>query len=79
MAQPLRAIEPAPETNDNSPSTDIVVAEAAAARAADIEHRSKVMGAAKVAIMGMGVGEQAAITIVRAIAAGDVPAVSIRF
>lgn len=54
-------------------------ADAAAARAADIEHRSKIMGAAKVAIMGMGVGEQAAISIVRAIAAGDVPNVSIRF
>ena len=53
--------------------------DAAAARAADIEHRSKIMGAAKVAIMGMGVGEQAAISIVRAIAAGDVPNVSIRF
>ena len=49
------------------------------ARAADQAHRSSVMGRAKVAIMGMGVGEQAAITIVRAIAAGDVPAVSIRF
>lgn len=54
-------------------------AEAAAARAADQAHRSKIMGAAKVAIMGMGVGEQAAIGIVRAIAAGDVPNVSIRF
>ncbi|WP_312784647.1 hypothetical protein [Brevundimonas sp.] len=54
-------------------------ADAAAARAADIEHRSKIMGAAKVAIMGMGVGEQAAISIVRAIAAGDVPNVSIKF
>lgn len=52
---------------------------AAAKRAADQAHRSKIMGAAKVAIMDMGVGEQAAIGIVRAIAAGDVPNVSIKF
>jgi len=58
---------------------DKATAEAAAARAADIEHRSKIMGAAKVAIMGMGVGEKTAISIVRAIAAGDVPNVSIKF
>lgn len=54
-------------------------AEAAAARAADIEHRSKIMGAAKQAIMGHGVGEQTARAIVLAIAAGDVPNVSMRF
>lgn len=54
-------------------------AEAAAARAADIEHRSKIMGTAKQAIMGHGVGEQTARAIVLAIAAGDVPNVSIRF
>ncbi|MEC7798104.1 MAG: hypothetical protein VX755_12385 [Pseudomonadota bacterium] len=49
------------------------------ARAADLEHRSKIMGAAKQAIMGHGVGEQTARAIVLAIAAGDVPNVSIRF
>lgn len=54
-------------------------AEAAAARAADIEHRSKIMGAAKQAIMGHGVGEQTARAIVLAIAAGDVPNVSMKF
>nr|WP_303705463.1 hypothetical protein [Brevundimonas naejangsanensis] len=54
-------------------------AEAAAARAADIEHRSEIMGTAKQAIMGHGVGEQAARAIVLAIAAGDVPNVSIKF
>lgn len=54
-------------------------AEAAAARAADIEHRSKIMGTAKQAIMGHGVGEQTARAIVLAIAAGDVPNVSMRF
>lgn len=55
------------------------VAAEAARRAADQEHRSKIMGAAKQAIMGHGVGEQTARAIVLAIAAGDVPAVSIRF
>lgn len=55
------------------------VADAAAARAADIEHRSKIMGAAKQAIMGHGVGEATAKAIVLAIAVGDVPNVSIRF
>jgi len=48
-------------------------------RAADREHRGKVMAAAKQAIMGHGVGEAAAKAIVLAIAAGDVPNVSIRF
>lgn len=54
-------------------------ADAAAKRAADQDHRGKVMGAAKQAIMGHGVGEQTARAIVLAIAAGDVPAVSIKF
>ncbi len=54
-------------------------ADAAAARAADIEHRTKIMGAAKQAIMGHGVGESTARAIILAIAAGDVPNVSIKF
>ncbi|MGI4818674.1 MAG: hypothetical protein ACRYFE_09140 [Janthinobacterium lividum] len=54
-------------------------AEAAAARATDIEHRSKIMGAAKQAVMGHGVGESTARAIILAIAAGDVPNVSIKF
>ena len=49
------------------------------ARAADVAHRGKIMGAAKQAIMGHGVGETTAKAIVLAIAAGDVPNVSIRF
>lgn len=49
------------------------------ARAADREHRGKVMAAAKQAIMGHGVGESTAKAIVLAIAAGEVPAVSIKF
>lgn len=48
-------------------------------RAADIAHRGKIMGAAKQAIMGHGVGEATAKAIVLAIAAGEVPNVSIRF
>lgn len=48
-------------------------------RAADVAHRSKIMGAAKQAIMGHGVGESTAKAVVLAIAAGDVPNVSIRF
>lgn len=51
-----------------------------AARDADRAHRSKVMGAAKEAIMESGpVAEQAARAIVLAIAAGNVPNISIRF
>lgn len=48
-------------------------------RAADVAHRGKIMGAAKQAIMGHGVGEATAKAIVLAIAAGDVPNVSIQF
>lgn len=49
------------------------------ARAADREHRGRIMATAKQAIMGHGVGEATAKAIVLAIAAGEVPAVSIRF
>lgn len=49
-------------------------------RAADREHRGKIMGSAKAAIMAAGgVGEDAAKKIVLAIAAGEIPAVSIQF
>lgn len=49
-------------------------------RAADREHRGKVMGVAKAAIMAAGgVGEEAAKKIVLAIGAGEVPAVSITY
>lgn len=49
-------------------------------RAADREHRGKVMGIAKAAIMAAGgVGEEAAKKIVLAIGAGEIPAVSITF
>lgn len=60
---------------------DRLAAEQAAAekRAADVAHRGKIMGAAKQAIMGHGVGEATAKAIVLAVAAGDVPNVSIRF
>jgi colicin import membrane protein len=55
-------------------------AAAQAARDADRTHRSKILGAAKEAIMEAGpVDEATAKTIVLAIAAGNVPAISIRF
>lgn len=54
--------------------------EAADARQRDIEHRSKIMGEAKVAIMEAGkITEAKAKEIVHAIAGGTVPHVSIRF
>lgn len=49
------------------------------ARAADQEHRGRIMGAAKEALIELGADEALARTIVLAIAAGHVPAVSIRF
>lgn len=54
-------------------------ARVAAERAADKAHRGEVMKTAKEAIMAHGVGEETARTIVLAIAAGEVPAVSIKF
>ncbi|WP_050979949.1 hypothetical protein [Sinorhizobium sojae] len=53
--------------------------EADAKRQADREHRAKIMGAAKAAIMEVGIEEQQAKDIVLAIAAGNVPHVSIKF
>ena len=48
-------------------------------RAADREHRGKIMGEAKTAIMAVGVDEEAAKKIVLAIVAGEVPHVTLRF
>ena len=53
--------------------------EADAARQADREHRAKIMGAAKAAIIEIGIDEPKAKEIVLAIAAGNVPHVTIRF
>jgi colicin import membrane protein len=53
--------------------------EAAEKRASDIEHRSLIMGAAKKAIMALGVDEDVARSIVLAIKADEIPNVSIRF
>lgn len=53
--------------------------EADAARQADREHRAKIMGAAKSAIIEIGIAEDKAKEIVLAIAAGNVPHVSIKF
>jgi hypothetical protein len=51
----------------------------AAARAADREHRGKIMGAAKAAIMGLGPDEETARKIVLAIVANEVPHVTLSF
>lgn len=48
-------------------------------REANKTHQKRVMGAAKVAIMGVGASEQIAIAIVKAIVAGDVPNTKIVF
>lgn len=48
-------------------------------RAADREHRGKIMGEAKAAFIDFGISETKAKAIVLAIAAGNVPHVSIRF
>lgn len=54
-------------------------ADAQAARDANRNHRAKVMGEAKAAIMGHGIGETAARAVVLAIVAGEIPHVSLRF
>ena len=54
-------------------------AAAQAAREADIEHKSKVMGAAKDALVALGIPEAKAKSVVLAIKAGEIPNVSIRF
>lgn len=48
-------------------------------REANRAHRTRVMGAAKIAIMACGVEEKAAVAVVKAIVAGDVPNVSLSF
>lgn len=53
--------------------------EADARRLADREHRATIMGAAKAAIIEIGIDEAKAKEIVLAIAAGNVPHVSIKF
>lgn len=50
-----------------------------AKREANKAHQGRVMAGAKTALMGLGVGEQTAKTIVLAIKAGEVPNVSISF
>lgn len=49
------------------------------ARQADREHRGKIMGEAKAALMTVGIEEDAARKIVLAIVAGEVPHVTLRF
>lgn len=55
------------------------VREAEAARQADRDHRAKIMGAAKAAIIEIGIDEPKAKEIILAIAAGNVPNVTIKF
>jgi hypothetical protein len=56
------------------------VADAAAARARDIEHRSAVMGAAKVALMERAfLSEDDARAVVRAVVAGLIPNMTMEF
>lgn len=52
---------------------------AQAAREADVAHKGKIMGAAKDALIALGLTEQKAKAVVMAIKAGEVPHVSIRF
>lgn len=68
----------AKEAADRQAEADRLAAEQAA-RDADRAHRGRVMGAAKEAIMELGVDEAAAKAIVLAIAAGNIPAISIKF
>lgn len=52
---------------------------AAAAREADKAHRSKIMTAAKEALMSEGLGIEVAVKVVKAIVAGKVPSVKMEF
>lgn len=54
-------------------------AEEQAAREADQEHRAKVKNAAKEALIKCGLRESAAVKVVQAIVAGDIPAVRMEF
>ena len=49
------------------------------ARQADVAHKSKILGEAKQAIMGMNVSEELAKAIVLKIARGEVPNITINF
>lgn len=55
------------------------IADEQAKREQNKAHQGRVMAAAKTALMGLGVGEATAKTIVLAIKAGEVPNVSISF
>ena len=55
------------------------VADETALREKNRAHAAKIMGAAKLAIMGLGVTEEQAQAVVKAIRAGSVPNVSIQF
>lgn len=64
---------------DDKAAAEAAEAEAAAQREKNRAHVAKVMGAAKLALMGLGVSEEQAREIVRAIKAGSVPNITINF
>lgn len=64
---------------DDKAAAEAAEAEAAAQREKNCAHVAKVMGAAKLALMGLGVSEEQAREIVRAIKAGSVPNITINF
>lgn len=79
LAAEKRRADEAEEAAQKEAAAAKAKAAADAARAADKEHRGRVMKAAKEAIMEQGVEEETARAVVLAIAAGEVPAVSIAF
>lgn len=64
---------------DDKAAAEKVEADLAAQREKNRAHVTKVMGAAKLAIMGLGVSEDQAREIVKAIKAGSIPNVTITF
>lgn len=64
---------------DEKAATEKVEADQAAQREKNRAHVAKIMGAAKLAIMGLGIPEEQAVAVVKAIKAGSVPNVSIQF
>lgn len=65
--------------DDDRKAAEKKAADEQAARDADRAHRGKVMGAAKDAIVALGIDAEAARKIVLAIVAGEIPNVTLRF
>lgn len=79
LAAEKRRADEAEEAAQKEADAAKAKAAADAARAADQAHRSRIMGGAKEALIALGVEAGLARTVVLAIAAGEVPAVSIAF